>query len=163
MAIKNDSYKLYEPRIKKILSQSKISKLEIVELFEIMHIYNAVPKLIPEELSKWCNNMGIELRDKSRSLDRTLGLTKDVRLTDNLAMSMVVSDIWAEIFNEENQKEAFQNIAIKYNVKIYFIKNSFLGHWENGLNYYLVLRMKSLSPFEIGLVCSNIKILRTTN
>ena len=104
MAIKNDSYKLYEPRIKKILSQSKISKLEIVELFEIMHIYNAVPKLIPEELSKWCNNMGIELRDKSRSLDRTLGLTKDVRLTDNLAMSMVVSDIWAEIFNEENQK-----------------------------------------------------------
>jgi hypothetical protein len=122
-----------------------------------MHKYNAIPKLIPEELSEWCNSKAIELRNKSRSLDKALGITKDVRVTDNLAMSMVVNDIWAQIFKEESQVKAFQIVAKKYDVEVIYIKNGFLKHWEHGLNYYLVLNMKSLSPFEIGLVCSNIK------
>ena len=122
-----------------------------------MHKYNAVPKLIPEELSEWCNNTSVELRDKSRSLDKALGINKDVRVTDNLAMSMVVNDVWAQLFKEKSQTKAFQIIAKKYDVEIMYIENGFFKHWEHGLNYYLVLNMKSLSPFEIGLVCSNIK------
>ena len=157
MPTKIDQWSLSESRIKALLCQKLITHKEITELFEIMHKYNAVPKLIPEELSEWCNNTSIKLRNKSRSLDKALGITKDVRVTDNLAMSMVVSDVWAQIFKEEPQAKAFQIIAKKYDVAIIYIENGFLKHWEHGLNYYLVLNMKSLSPFEIGLVCSNIK------
>ena len=157
MPTKIDQWSLSESRIKTLLCQKLITHTEIAELFEIMHKYNAVPKLIPEELSEWCNNKSIELRNKSRSLDKALGITKDVRVTDNLAMSMVVNDIWAQIFKEESQAKAFQIIAKKYDVAIIYIENGFLKHWEHGLNYYLVLNMKSLSPFEIGLVCSNLK------
>ena len=157
MPTKIDQWSLSESRIKALLCQKLITHTEITELFEIMHKYNAVPKLIPEELSEWCNNASIKLRNKSRSLDKALGITKDVRVTDNLAMSMVVSDVWAQIFKEEPQAKAFQIIAKKYDVAIIYIENGFLKHWEHGLNYYLVLNMKSLSPFEIGLVCSNIK------
>ena len=60
-------------------------------------------------------------------------------------------------FKEESQIKAFQIVAKKYDVEVIYIENGFLKHWEHGLNYYLVLNMKSLSPFEIGLVCSNIK------
>ena len=157
MPTKIDQWSLSESRIKALLCQKLTTHTEITELFEIMHKYNAVPKLIPEELSEWCNNTSIKLRNKSRSLDKALGITKDVRVTDNLAMSMVVSDVWAQIFKEEPQAKAFQIIAKKYDVAIIYIENGFLKHWEHGLNYYLVLNMKSLSPFEIGLVCSNIK------
>ena len=157
MPTKIDQWSLSESRIKTLLCQKLITHTEIAELFEIMHKYNAVPKLIPEELSEWCNSMSIELRNKSRSLDKALGITKDARVTDNLAMSMVVNDIWAQIFKEESQIKAFQIVAKKYDVEVIYIENGFLKHWEHGLNYYLVLNMKSLSPFEIGLVCSNIK------
>ncbi|MDA7748543.1 hypothetical protein N8901_00890 [Gammaproteobacteria bacterium] len=157
MPTKIDQWSLSESRIKTLLCQKLITHTEIAELFEIMHKYNAVPKLIPEELSEWCNSKSIELRNKSRSLDKALGITKDVRVTDNLAMSMVVNDIWAQIFKEESQVKAFQIVAKKYDVEVIYIENGFLKHWEHGLNYYLVLNMKSLSPFEIGLVCSNLK------
>ena len=157
MSTKINQWSLSESRIKTLLCQNSITHAETSELFEIMHKYNAVPKLIPEELSEWCNSKSIELRNKSRSLDKALGIIKDVRVTDNLAMSMVVSDIWAQIFKEESQAKAFQIIAKKYDVAIIYIENGFLKHWEHGLNYYLVLNMKSLSPFEIGLVCSNLK------
>ena len=157
MPTKIDQWSLSESRIKTLLCQKLITHTEIAELFEIMHKYNAVPKLIPEELSEWCNSKSIELRNKSRSLDKALGITKDVRVTDNLAMSMVVNDIWAQIFKEESQVKAFQIVAKKYDVEVIYIKNGFLKHWEHGLNYYLVLNMKSLSPFEIGLVCLNLK------
>ena len=157
MPTKINQWGSFESRIKSLLSKDLITHTEIAELFEIMHKYNAVPKLIPEELSEWCNNTSIELRDKSRSLDKALGINKDVRVTDNLAMSMVVNDVWAQLFKEESQTKAFQIIAKKYDVEIMYIENGFFKHWEHGLNYYLVLNMKSLSPFEIGLVCSNIK------
>ena len=157
MPTKIDQWSLSESRIKALLCQKLITHTEVAELFEIMHKYNAVPKLIPEELSEWCNSKSIELRNKSRSLDKALGITKDVRVTDNLAMSMVVNDIWAQIFKEESQVKAFQIVAKKYDVEVIYIENGFLKHWEHGLNYYLVLNMKSLSPFEIGLVCSNLK------
>ena len=111
MPTKIDQWSLSESRIKALLCQKLITHTEITELFEIMHKYNAVPKLIPEELSEWCNNTSIKLRNKSRSLDKALGITKDVRVTDNLAMSMVVSDVWAQIFKEEPQAKAFQIIA----------------------------------------------------
>ena len=157
MATEINSWGLHESRIKKILSQTKRTSIEITELFEIMHTYNAVPKLIPEELSEWCNNTSIQLRNNSRSLDKALGITKDVRVTDNLAMSMVINDVWSEIFDEKTKENAFKIIAEKYDVEIKYIENGFLKHWEHGLNYYLVLNMKSLSPFEIGLVCSSLK------
>ena len=157
MPTKIDQWSLSESRIKTLLCQELITHTEIAELFQIMHKYNAVPKLIPEELSEWCNSKSIELRNKSRALDKALGITKDVRVTDNLAMSMVVNDIWAQIFKEESQVKAFQIVAKKYDVEVIYIENGFLKHWEHGLNYYLVLNMKSLSPFEIGLVCSNLK------
>ena len=157
MPTKINQWGSFESRIKSLLSKDLITHTEIAELFEIMHKYNAVPKLIPEELSEWCNNTSVELRDKSRSLDKALGINKDVRVTDNLAMSMVVNDVWAQLFKEESQTKAFQIIAKKYDVEIMYIENGFFKHWEHGLNYYLVLNMKSLSPFEIGLVCSNIK------
>ena len=157
MPTKIDQWSLSESRIKTLLCQKLITHTEIAELFQIMHKYNAVPKLIPEELSEWCNSKSIELRNKSRALDKALGITKDVRVTDNLAMSMVVNDIWAQIFKEESQVKAFQIVAKKYDVEVIYIENGFLKHWEHGLNYYLVLNMKSLSPFEIGLVCSNLK------
>lgn len=157
MATAINSWGLHESRIKKILSQTKRTSIEITELFEIMHTYNAVPKLIPEELSEWCNNTSIQLRNNSRSLDKALGITKDVRVTDNLAMSMVINDVWSEIFEEKTKENAFETIAKKYDVEIKYIQKGFLKHWEHGLNYYLVLNMKSLSPFEIGLVCSNLK------
>ena len=157
MPTKIDQWSLSESRIKTLLCQELITHTEIAELFQIMHKYNAVPKLIPEELSEWCNSKSIELRNKSRALDKALGITKDVRVTDNLAMSMVVNDIWAQIFKEESQVKAFQIVAKKYDVEVIYIKNGFLKHWEHGLNYYLVLNMKSLSPFEIGLVCLNLK------
>ena len=157
MATEINSWDLHESRIKKILSQTEIKNIEIIELFEIMHIYNAVPKLIPEELSEWCNNTSIQLRGNSKSLDKALGITKNVRVTDNLAMSMVISDVWTEIFNEKTKENAFKIIADKYDVEVKYIENGFLKHWEHGLNYYLVLNMKSLSPFEIGLVCSSLK------
>ena len=157
MPTKINQWSSFESRIKALLCQKLITHTEIAELFEIMHKYNAVPKLIPEELSEWCNNTSVELRDKSRSLDKALGINKDVRVTDNLAMSMVVNDVWAQLFKEKSQTKAFQIIAKKYDVEIMYIENGFFKHWEHGLNYYLVLNMKSLSPFEIGLVCSNIK------
>ena len=103
MATEINSWDLHESRIKKILSQTKITNIEIIELFEIMHAYNAVPKLIPEELSDWCNNTSIELIDKSRSLDKALELSKNVRVTDNLAMSMVINDVWDQIFDEKTK------------------------------------------------------------
>jgi len=68
MATEINLWDSYELRIKKILSRTKIRSEDIIELFEIMHIYNAVPKLIPEELSEWCNNTSIQLRGNSRSL-----------------------------------------------------------------------------------------------
>ena len=114
MPTKIDQWSLSESRIKTLLCQKLITHTEVAELFEIMHKYNAVPKLIPEELSEWCNSKSIELRNKSRSLDKALGITKDVRVTDNLAMSMVVNDIWAQIFKEESQVKAFQIVAKKY-------------------------------------------------
>jgi len=153
----------YESRIKKILSQAKIASTEIAELFEIMHAYNAVPKLIPEELSDWCNNTSIELRDKSKSLDKALELSKNVRVTDNLAMSMVINDVWDQIFDEKTKVNAFEIVAKKYDVEKKYIENGFFKHWEHGLNYYLVLNMKSLSPFEIGLVCSSLKSMIKIN
>ena len=131
MPTKIDQWSLSESRIKALLCQKLITHTEITELFEIMHKYNAVPKLIPEELSEWCNNTSIKLRNKSRSLDKALGITKDVRVTDNLAMSMVVSDVWAQIFKEEPQAKAFQIIAKKYDVAIIYIENGFLKHWEH--------------------------------
>ena len=157
MATEINSWGLHESRIKEILSQAKKTSIEITELFAIMHTYNAVPKLIPEELSEWCNNTSIQLRNNSRSLDKALGITKDVRVTDNLAMSMVINDVWSEIFEEKTKENAFETIAKKYDVEIKYIQKGFLKHWEHGLNYYLVLNMKSLSPFEIGLVCSSLK------
>jgi len=163
MPTKINQWNSFESRIKGLLSKDLITHIEIAELFEIMHTYNAVPKLIPEELSGWCNNTSIKLRDKSRSLDKALGISKDVRVTDNLAMSMVVNDVWTEIFKEESQAKSFQTVAKKYDVEKIYIENGFLKHWEHGLNYYLVLNMKSLSPFEIGLVCSNIKTTINNN
>ena len=157
MTTKINQWSSFESRIKSLLSKDLITHIEIAELFEIMHTYNAVPKLIPEELSEWCNNTSIKLRDKSKSLDKALGISKDVRVTDNLAMSMVVNDVWTEIFKEESQAKSFQTVAKKYDVEKIYIENGFLKHWEHGLNYYLVLNMKSLSPFEIGLVCLNLK------
>ena len=157
MSTKINQWSLSESRIKTLLCQNSITHAETSELFEIMHIYNAVPKLIPEELSEWCNNTSIQLRNNSRSLDKALGITKDVRVTDNLAMSMVINDVWSEIFDEKTKENAFKIIAEKYDVEIKYIENGFLKHWEHGLNYYLVLNMKSLSPFEIGLVCSSLK------
>ena len=163
MTTENISWHLHELRIKKILSRTQIRNEDIIELFEIMHVYNAVPKLIPEELSEWCNDASIMLRNKSRSLDKALGLTKDVRVTDNLVMSMVINNVWTEIFDEKTKRNAFKIIAEKYDVEIKYIENGFLKHWEHGLNYYLVLNMKSLSPFEIGLVCSNLKSVVDNN
>jgi len=163
MTTKINQWSSFESRIKGLLSKDLITHIEIAELFEIMHTYNAVPKLIPEELSQWCNNTSIELRNNSRSLDKALGLTKDVRLTDNLAMSMVINNVWSEIFDEKTNVNTFEIIAKKYDVETKYIKKGFLEHWEHGLNYYLVLNMKSLSPFEIGLVCSNLKSLKETN
>ena len=107
MTTKINQWSSFESRIKGLLSKDLITHIEIAELFEIMHTYNAVPKLIPEELSQWCNNTSIELRNNSRSLDKALGLTKDVRLTDNLAMSMVINNVWSEIFDEKTNVNAF--------------------------------------------------------
>ena len=157
MTTKINQWSSFESRIKVLLSKDLITHIEIAELFEIMHTYNAVPKLIPEELSQWCNNTSIQLRGNSKSLDKALGITKNARVTDNLAMSMVISNVWTEIFDEKTKGNAFKIIAEKYDVEIKYIENGFLKHWEHGLNYYLVLNMKSLSPFEIGLICSSLK------
>ena len=40
MATEINLWDLHESRINKILSQTKITNIEIIELFEIMHIYN---------------------------------------------------------------------------------------------------------------------------
>ena len=69
-------------------------------------------------------------------------------------MAMVVSDVWGEIFMEMPVEEVFVNIGKKYDVDKSVIMQNFMKHWSAGLDYHLVLRMKELSPFEMGLVAT---------
>ena len=76
---------------------------------------------------------------------------------------MVVSDVWGEIFNEKPIADIFNNIAKKYDVKSEVIMQNFMKHWSTGLDYHLVLRMRELSPFEMGLVATYVSPIIKNN
>lgn len=150
-----DIWNKYESRIDILISNKNISLSEVAELFEIGHAYNMKRKLIPEKLSDWMKDQSDKLRLQSASLYKTLGIgMPTTRPTDGYTMAMVVSDIWREIFLEKPIEEAFSTIAKRYDVDSSVIMKNFMKHWSAGLDYHLVLRMKELSPFEMGLVAN---------
>jgi len=150
-----DIWMQYEARIDNLINNKKILLEEVAELFEIGHAYNIKRKLIPEKLSNWMKSQSDKFRSKSISLYKTLGMDNITsRPTDGYTMAMVVSDVWGQIFLETPVEEVFINIGKKYDVDKSIIMNNFVKHWSAGLDYHLVLRMKELSPFEMGLVAS---------
>ena len=150
-----DIWVRYENRIDTLINNKKISLNEVTELFEIGHAYNRQRKLIPEKLSDWMKYQSDIFRRRSASLYKTLGIDKPTsRPTDGYTMAMVVSDIWGEIFLEKPIEDVFNSIGQKYDVETSVIMQNFVRHWLAGLDYHLVLRMKELSPFEIGLVAA---------
>ena len=155
MSEDKDVWIKYESRIDELLNNNKISLDDVAELFDIGHAYNIERKLIPERLSDWMKSQSDKFRSKSRSLYKTLGIDKPTsRPTDGYTMAMVVSDVWGEIFMERPVEEVFVNIGKKYDVDKSVIMQNFMKHWSAGLDYHLVLRMKELSPFEMGLVAT---------
>ena len=155
MAEDKDVWMKYESRIDELINNNKISLDDVAELFDIGHAYNIERKLIPERLSDWMKNQSDKFRSKSISLYKTLGIDKPTsRPTDGYTMAMVVSDVWGEIFMERPVGEVFVNIGKKYDVDKSVIMQNFMKHWSAGLDYHLVLRMKELSPFEMGLVAT---------
>ena len=150
-----DVWMKYESRIDELINNNKISLDDVAELFDIGHAYNIERKLIPERLSDWMKNQSDKFRSKSTSLYKMLGIDKPTsRPTDGYTMAMVVSDVWGEIFIERPVEEVFINIGKKYDVDKSVIMQNFMKHWSAGLDYHLVLRMKELSPFEMGLVAT---------
>lgn len=150
-----DVWMKHETRIDELINNNKISLDDVAELFDIGHAYNIERKLIPERLSDWMKNQSDKFRSKSISLYKTLGIDKPTsRPTDGYTMAMVVSDVWGEIFMERPVEEVFVNIGKKYDVDESIIMQNFMKHWSAGLDYHLVLRMKELSPFEMGLVAT---------
>ena len=150
-----DVWMKYEIRIDELINNNKISLDDVAELFDIGHAYNIERKLIPERLSDWMKNQSDKFRSKSTSLYKILGIDKATsRPTDGYTMAMVVSDVWGEIFMERPVEEVFANIGKKYDVDKSVIMQNFMKHWSAGLDYHLVLRMKELSPFEMGLVAT---------
>ena len=150
-----DVWMKYESRIDELINNNKISLDDVAELFDIGHAYNIERKLIPERLSDWMKNQSDKFRSKSTSLYKMLGIDKPTsRPTDGYTMAMVVSDVWGEIFMERPVEEVFVNIGKKYDVDKSVIMQNFMKHWSAGLDYHLVLRMKELSPFEMGLVAT---------
>ena len=150
-----DVWMKHETRIDELINNNKISLDDVAELFDIGHAYNIERKLIPERLSDWMKNQSDKFRSKSISLYKTLGIDKPTsRPTDGYTMAMVVSDVWGEIFMERPVEEVFVNIGKKYDVDKSIIMQNFMKHWSAGLDYHLVLRMKELSPFEMGLVAT---------
>ena len=150
-----DVWMKYESRIDELINNNKISLDDVAELFDIGHAYNIERKLIPERLSDWMKDQSDTFRSKSTSLYKTLGIDKPTsRPTDGYTMAMVVSDVWGEIFIERPVEEVFINIGKKYDVDKSVIMQNFMKHWSAGLDYHLVLRMKELSPFEMGLVAT---------
>ena len=112
-------------------------------------------KLIPEALSDWMKNQADEYRSKSKSLYKTLGIDlPKSRPTDGYTMAMVVSNVWEGIFSEQPIEDIFNSIGKKYDVDSSVIMQNFMKHWSAGLDYHLVLRMRELSPFEMGLVAT---------
>ena len=145
----------YESRIEELINNNKISLDDVSELFDIGHAYNIERKLIPEKLSDWMKNQSDKFKSKSILLYKTLGIDKPTsRPTDGYTMAMVVSDVWGEIFMEKPVEEVLVNIGKKYDVDKSVIMQNFMKHWSAGLDYHLVLRMKELSPFEMGLVAT---------
>jgi hypothetical protein len=69
-------------------------------------------------------------------------------------MAMVVSNVWGDIFSEKPIEDIFASIGKKYDVDSSVIMQNFMKHWSAGLDYHLVLRMRELSPFEMGLVAT---------
>jgi hypothetical protein len=150
-----DIWVTYENRIDTLIKNKKISVNEVTELFEIGHAYNMHRKLIPEALSDWMKNKADEYRSKSKSLYKTLGIDLPTsRPTDGYTMAMVVSNVWGEIFSEKPIEDIFASIGKKYDVDPTVIMQNFMKHWSAGLDYHLVLRMRELSPFEMGLVAT---------
>ena len=155
MSEDKDVWIKYESRIDELINNNKISLDDVAELFDIGHAYNIERKLIPERLSDWMKSQSDKFRSKSTSLYKTLGIDKPTsRPTDGYTMAMVVSDVWGEIFMERPVEEVFVNIGKKYDVDKSVIMQNFMKHWSAGLDYHLVLRMKELSPFEMGLVAT---------
>ena len=148
-----DIWVTYENRIDTLINNKKISLSEVTELFEIGHAYNMQRKLIPEALSDWMKNQADEYRSRSKSLYKTLGIDlPKSRPTDGYTMAMVVSNVWEGIFSEQPIEDIFSSIGKKYDVDPSVIMQNFMKHWSAGLDYHLVLRMRELSPFEMGLV-----------
>ena len=58
-----------------------------------------------------------------------------------------------DIFNGPIE-DIFASIGKKYDVDSSVIMQNFMKHWSAGLDYHLVLRMRELSPFEMGLVAT---------
>ena len=155
---------IHEERIDDLLAKKNISIDEVSELFKIGHSYNMERKLIPQRLSDWMKNQSEHYRSKSSSLYKILGINiPSSRPTDAYTMSMVVSDVWGEIFNEKPIVDIFNNIAKKYDVKSEVIMQNFMKHWSTGLDYHLVLRMRELSPFEMGLVATYVSPIIKNN
>ena len=155
MSENKDIWKIYEARIDDLVIDENISLDDVSELFKIGHEYNRQRKLIPEKLSNWMKSRSDYLRSKSISLYKKIGIEIPVsRPTDAYAMSMVVSDVWGEVFSEKPTDEIFSNIGAKYDVSPDTILQNFIKYWSAGLDYHLVLRMKELSPFEMGLVAT---------
>ena len=151
----NDIWVNFENRINDLINNDDITLDQVAELFEIGHAYNRQRKLIPEKLSDWMKYQSDIFRRRSASLYKTLGIDKPTsRPTDGYTMAMVVSDIWGEIFLEKPIENVFNSIGQKYDVEARVIMQNFVRHWSAGLDYHLVLRMKELSPFEIGLVAA---------
>jgi hypothetical protein len=145
----------YENRIEALIYSQKISLNEVRELFEIGHAYNMQRKLIPQTLSDWMKNQADKYRSKSKALYKTLGIDlPTTRPTDGYTMAMVVSNVWGEIFSEKPIEDIFASIGKKYDVDPSIIMQNFMKHWSAGLDYHLVLRMRELSPFEMGLVAT---------
>lgn len=155
MADSQDIWNKHEGRINSLIDKENISLNEVAELFEIGHAYNMQRKLIPENLSSWMKNQSDKFRSRSLPLYKTLGIDVPTsRPTDGYTMAMVVSDIWEQIFMEKSIDGIFVAIGKKYDVDSSVIMQNFIKHWCAGLDYHLVLRMKELSPFEMGLVAT---------
>tara|TARA_B100001564_G_C20328246_1_gene528903 strand:+ start:145 stop:663 length:519 start_codon:yes stop_codon:yes gene_type:complete len=159
-----DIWDKYESRIDNIIGNKNISLNEVAELFEIGHAYNMQRKLIPEKLSDWMKEQSDKLRLRSASLYKRLGIDiPTTRPTDGYTMSMVVSDIWKEIFMKKPILEASVIIGKRYDVDSSIIIQNFMKHWSAGLDYHLVLRMKELSPLEMDLAVSLISPIIAKN
>ena len=159
-----DIWDKYESRIDNIIGNKNISLDEVAELFEIGHAYNMQRKLIPEKLSDWMKEQSDKLRLRSASLYKRLGIDiPTTRPTDGYTMSMVVSDIWKEIFMKKPILEASVIIGKRYDVDSSIIIQNFMKHWSAGLDYHLVLRMKELSPLEMDLAVSLISPIIAKN